>query len=140
MTKYQPSPEVLQAMFNKSLVKIASARIDLKEGLFDDAASRAYYAAFHAISAVLAQRGRTFSSHGQLLGAFNREFVKTNEFPPDTYRRLQRLFEDRQTGDYDWAAQIDEETAKQDLEDAEQIIELCRKYLEKATGQSFSQK
>ena len=140
MTKYQPTPEVLQAMFKKALEKFASAQMDMKDGLFDDAVSRAYYAVFHAVSAVLAQRGLTFSSHAQLMGAFNREFVKTREFPADTYRKLQQLFEDRQTGDYDWHSQIDEETAKQDLENAAHVIELCREYLEKATGKSFSVK
>ena len=137
MTKYQPTPEVLQAMFEKALEKMTTARKDLANGFLSDAVSRAYYAAFHATAAVLAQRGLIFSSHAQLLGAFNREFVKTKMFPSDAFRKLQRLFDDRQTADYDWSIRIDTETAKQDLKDAEQIIDLCKKYLEKATGVSF---
>ena len=41
------------------------------------AVSRAYYAAFHAVSAALLSRGETYSRHGQVLGAFNRAFVHT---------------------------------------------------------------
>jgi hypothetical protein len=38
--------------------------------------SRAYYVAFHAVSAVLLSGGETYSRHGQVLGAFNRAFAK----------------------------------------------------------------
>lgn len=110
--------------------KLISARRDLEDKFCGDAASRAYYAAFHAITAVLAARGLTFSSHAQALGAFNREFVRTGIFPPDTTRRLQQLFEDRQVGDYDWSRTLEEATAVQDLESAEQVVAACRAHLQ----------
>lgn len=50
-------------------------------GFYEDAVSRAYYAAFHAVSAALASKHLSFSSHGQTLGAFNREFVATGMVP-----------------------------------------------------------
>jgi len=103
-------------------------------------ASRAYYAVFHAISAVLAEQGLSFSSHAQTLGAFNREFVKTGIFPPHSYRILQRLFEDRQLGDYDWSRDLDKETAENDVRDAESLISICIKHLEEKTGFIFQPK
>ena len=100
-------------------------------GYYGDAASRAYYAVFHAISAVLAKKGLTFSSHAQTIGTFNREFVKSGIFPSDTYRKVQRLFEDRQTADYDWNLNLDKNTAKKDIRDAEWLVGICREYVEK---------
>jgi len=102
---------------------------------FGEACSRAYYAAFHAISAVLAHHGLSFSSHAQTLAAFNREFVKTAVFPADTFRKLQRLFEDRQLADYDWTREVDKQTAQKDLDDAQWLVDACAKYLEKTLGQ-----
>jgi uncharacterized protein (UPF0332 family) len=70
------------------------------------------------------------------LAAFNREFVKTGVFPSDTFRKLQRLFEDRQVADYDWTREIDKQTAQKNLDDAQWLVDACAKYLEKALGQS----
>jgi uncharacterized protein (UPF0332 family) len=42
-----------------------------------------------------------YSSHAQLIGRFNRDFVTTGSFPQDFTRIPARLFEVRQTGDHD---------------------------------------
>jgi len=137
MNEYKPTPDVLRAMLRKAVEKLASARKNLDSGFYGDVASRAYYAAFHAISAVLADRGLTFSSHAQTLGAFNRELVKTEIFTADTFRKLQRLFEDRQVADYDWNISVDKETAEKDLADAEWLVDACCEYLGKRVGTLF---
>ena len=129
-------PEALQAMLRKAEEKLAVSQRDLEMNFFDDAASRAYYAVYHAVSAVLAERGLSFSTHGQTLGAFNREFVKTNIFPADTFRKIQRLYGDREVGDYDWKQSVDQESAERDLEDAKNIVKACRNYLEKLAERS----
>lgn len=131
MSGYKATPDVLEAMLRKADEKLAVARKDLESGFCGDAASRAYYAAFHAVSAVLAEHGLTFSSHGQILGAFNRELVKTGIFPPDTFRKLERLYEDRQVADYDWNLVVDRESAEQNLIDAEWLVKACREYIKR---------
>jgi uncharacterized protein (UPF0332 family) len=64
-----------------------------------------------------------------VIGAFNKEFVKTAVFSADTTRKLQRLFEDRQISDYDCTGKIDKETARIDLADAQALVDICRNYL-----------
>ncbi|MBW8003713.1 MAG: HEPN domain-containing protein, partial [Planctomycetes bacterium] len=118
--EFEATPDVLYAML---------ARRDLKARSFGDAASRSYYAVFHALSAMIATRGLTYSSHSQTIGAFNREFVKTGVFVPETSRKQQRLFEDRQIADYDWKRHVDEETACEDVTDAACTIDKCRRYV-----------
>ena len=129
MTGFHSSPDILKAMLAKADEKLAAARRDFNDGFFGEVSSRAYYAVFHAISAVLASGGLTFSSHAQVIGAFNKEFVKTAVFSADTTRKLQRLFEDRQISDYDCIGKIDEETARADLDDAQTLVDICRNYL-----------
>lgn len=66
---------VIKAMFSKSREKLETAQIDFDNGRHNDSVSRSYYAVFHAISAVLLSKGLHFSSHGQTIGAFNKEFI-----------------------------------------------------------------
>jgi hypothetical protein len=119
--------DVISKMFAKSKDKLKTANIDFEHGQYDDAVSRAYYAVFHAISAALLSRKLHFSSHSQTIGAFNREFVKPGLVPADFSRIIQRLFNDRQTGDYDMQTGIDAESARENLLDAEKIILTCEK-------------
>ena len=140
MSQGKASSENLQAMLKKAERKLVVAKKDLESGFFDDASSRSYYAAYHAAVAVLAERGLSFSSHGQTLGAFNREFVKTGLFPPDTSQILQRLFQNRQVGDYEWGIEVDQATAEKDLAVAESFVRACREHLKKILGTSWNDK
>jgi uncharacterized protein (UPF0332 family) len=124
------SPELLRAFLDKANEKLTAARTMLEAGLFDDASSRAYYAAFHAVTAVLGTRGLSFSSHGQTIGAFNKEFVLNGRFDPSCFRMIQRLFKNRQVGDYDVIKHLDRSTAENDVKDAESIVNVCREYLD----------
>ena len=126
MSAFEPTGQVLDAMLAKADERLSTARRDFAAAAFGDAASRAYYAVFHAISALLVTRGLTFSSHSQTIGGFNREFVKTGVFPPDTSRKLQRLFQDRPTADYDWYHHIEEADAGVAVSDAASIVSHCK--------------
>lgn len=116
-------------MLARAADKLAVAQLLLDNSAWEDAASRAYYAAFHAISALLFSRGKSYSSHAQLIGAFNRDFVKTQVFNRDFTAILTRLFEDRQSGDYDVFAAITEQEARRDVDDARRIVESIQQYL-----------
>ena len=129
MKQGKPDPEIIGAMLEKAREKLASARVCLDAGYFDDAASRAYYAAFHAVSAALGAKGLAYSSHGQTLGAFNREFVQTGLLDPVAFRRLQTLFTSRQTGDYDASSSISRSQAEQSVSDAQWLIAECQRLI-----------
>jgi uncharacterized protein (UPF0332 family) len=109
--------------------KLDAARVLLAAQAFGDAASRAYYGAFHAVSAALLARGHTYSSHAQVLGAFNCIFVHTGEFPREFTTILARLFEDRQTGDYDPTASLEAAEATRDVAEAQRIVDAVAQHL-----------
>lgn len=123
--------DVIKQMLGKALEKLKTAKTNLKSDHYDDTVSRAYYAVFHAISAVLLSKGLHYSSHGQTIGAFNREFIKTKKLSASFSKTLKKLFKERQIGDYDFQTYIDEDTAKEDLKEAEKIVAACEKYLAK---------
>lgn len=97
----------IQSMLRKEDRKLAAAERLLETGDWEDASSRAYYAAFHAISAVLWKDGKSFTSHAQTLGAFNRDYVRAGAFPETVTRILNHRFKDRQKGDYDFLFPIE---------------------------------
>jgi uncharacterized protein (UPF0332 family) len=116
-------------MFAKAARKLTSARMSLSVGDWEQTASCAYYAAFHAVSALLESRGQTYSSHHQTIGAFNKTFVATGLLPRETGRKLADLFDDRQDSDYNIEVIISEEMAINDLAFATELIRLCRAHL-----------
>jgi uncharacterized protein (UPF0332 family) len=119
----------LTAMLALADEKLRAARLLLDGRAWGDASSRAYYAAFHAVSAALLSRSETYSSHAQVLGAFNRGFVHPGLFPRDFTTLLTRLFENRQSGDYDVMPGVTEAEARQDVADAQRIVEAIRRFL-----------
>lgn len=124
------SPELRQ-MIDKAESKLKTTRVDFEHGQFDDSISRSYYAVFHAISAALLHKGQRYSSHSQVIGAFNREFVKQELFPKEFTVIIQGLFADRQTGDYDFGDIIDAATAEQGIKNAEKVLYAIYRYIEK---------
>ena len=125
-----PVPDNIRSTLNAAKEKLSAAKLLFNAGHYADAASRAYYCAFHSINAVLLLKELTFSSHGQAIGAFNREFVKTEILPKHFGRWLIKMQNDREAGDYRTYSSIGEQIACDDIKMAEEILRLCSHYLE----------
>ena len=63
----------------ESDLRVAKSLIQSKE--YRAANNRAYYAIFHAISAVHALDGKAYKKHKDAIANFNRDYVKTEIFP-----------------------------------------------------------
>ena len=111
--------------------KLDAAKNLRDNGYFNDAVSRAYYAAFHAVSLLLFLSDQAYSRHGQLIGAFNRDFVASGKLPKDLGKALGRLFDRRQTADYDIFDRASREEADQAIADASALISAIDSYIEK---------
>lgn len=94
----------------------------------DASASRSYYAAFYAVSALFADRGRVFSKHSAVESAVHRDLVKTGEWVTDLGAAYSSLVSLRSTGDYGGGLHVDIAAAKTALKNARSIIEAARKY------------
>ncbi len=73
--------EQLQVMMQKVTRSVSPARRLVKEGDYDFGSSRAYYAAFYAMEAILLTKNLSFSKHSAVIGSFNQPFFKTSNFP-----------------------------------------------------------
>lgn len=108
---------------NKALVS-AKALIQVSP---DDAASRAYYAVFHAVSAAFALQNKTFVKHSALRAAVHRELLKTGLWSDDLGVAFDMIWKLRDTGDYGGMTHVTEEEAGQAVEKAVQILNTIEK-------------
>ncbi len=89
----------------------------------DNSASRSYYAAFHAVSALFLLEGRSFTSHKELWIAFHREMIRSGRWPQEFSDYLRELRADRETGDYGGAAHVSPQGAGEAYQAAMAILE-----------------
>lgn len=93
--------ELLQGYLAKARDKLMVARELLSKAHWDDAVSRAYYAAFHAAQAALLTEGQRGESHRGVVTLFGLLLVKPGKFEKKWGKFLANLKDDRETGDYD---------------------------------------
>lgn len=119
----------------KLLVK-ASDAIEVAEGILDMgkpemAAGRAYYAMFYIAEALLHEKGLEFNTHGQVIGAYGKEFAKTKELDPKFHKILRAGFDLRITGDYEVDTNITNPLVLNMINQAREFLESARAWLEK---------
>ncbi len=87
----------------------------------DGAASRAYYAAFNAVSALMVEEGQSFTKHSAVEAAVHRELVRTGRFSTEDGRAYSRLVAWRQIGDYGGGRHVQPEQADEAIAAARHI-------------------
>ena len=70
-----------KALIEKAQASLNAARLLFDEHYFGFAASRAYYAMFYVVEALLLEEGSAFSKHSAVIAAFGQLFVKTGRVP-----------------------------------------------------------
>ncbi|MFH0925814.1 MAG: HEPN domain-containing protein [bacterium] len=131
--------EQLEAMLKKAHRSLAAAQREIEEGDYNFASSRAYYAVFYAMEAVLLTKSVVFSKHSGVISAFSRYFIKTAIFPKEFSKLIAHLFRERQTGDYGFdlttigrdLTTIGREEANEDIKIAINIVNVIIVYLNK---------
>ena len=71
--------EEIVANIERAGQSIGAAKALASEGYHDFAASRAYYAAFYAATAVLLSEGLELSKHSGVIASIHQRFIKTGK-------------------------------------------------------------
>jgi uncharacterized protein (UPF0332 family) len=121
--------ELIRGYLAKAKDKGRVARDLLAKGDWDDAVSRAYYAAFHAAQAALLTEGQRGETHKGLVTLFGLLLVKTGKFDKKWGKFLANLKDDRESSDYDALSWIDEETARRAVHEADEFVASVERYL-----------
>jgi uncharacterized protein (UPF0332 family) len=120
-----------KALIKKAQRYLKSAEILLQDKDFESSVSRTYYAMFYCAEAVLLTKNLSFSSHKGVISAFGEHFIKTGIFPKELGRELNRAFEKRQIGDYEYTSLISNEEAAEILDSGRQFINTLENWLNK---------
>ncbi len=119
----------IEALIKRAMRYLKSAEILLKDKDCESAVSRAYYAMFYAVQAVLLTKKLFFSSHKGVISAFGEHFVKTGIFPKEMGRELNRAFEKRQLGDYEYTFVVSHDEAQEILRNGKDFVNTIAKWL-----------
>ena len=77
-----------------------AAKYCFEKKLYRDSLNRSYYAAFYAVKAILALEGVDYKRHKDVVAYFNQHYVKAGPLSREIGRKLGRLKQYREEGDY----------------------------------------
>lgn len=112
----------VSANLDRADTNLQVARELLDRGYYDVSASRAYYAAFYAASALLLNEGIDTSKHSGVIALIHQHFVKSGKLSKEQGRNLNWLFELRSVGDYGVAVHVGQDDSRRALTFTEDFI------------------
>ena len=123
--------EYTRKLLDKAIDTVEGAQLLLDHGKTDLAAGRAYYALFYIAEALLNERGLQFSTHGDVIGAYGKEFSKTKLLDQKFHRWLRTGFDIRLISDYHVDTKIEAAIVSDMINQAHEFLEAAQEYLKK---------
>jgi len=114
--------EEIAASLERAEKSIQAAKELVAGGYYDFAASRAYYAAFYAATAILLREGLEFGKHSGVIASIHQRFVKTGKLDKQHGKDLNWLFELRSIGDYGATVHVSKQDAEKAIGAAEGFL------------------
>ena len=105
---------------------IEAAELLSEHKKYRSAVSRAYYAMFYAVLALLATKSYTTSKHSGVISAFDRDFVKTGCFDKSLSKWLHDAFDLRQRADYREMFDVDASKTLEVIAHAREFVAVIR--------------
>lgn len=93
--------DIVVYRLNKAHQLLHDIDILIENELWNSTINRMYYACFHAVSALLIKNGIEVKSHMGVRQAFGLHFVKAGKISPEYGRIFSRIYDKRQSSDYD---------------------------------------
>ena len=121
----------IDANLARARQSLAAAQALTSNAYYDFVASRAYYAAFYAATALLLSQELTFSKHSGVIASIHHKFVKTGRLDAQHGKNLNWLFELRGIGDYGGTVHVAKADAEQAIRAASEFLEAIKVLLGK---------
>ena len=116
----------IAAELDRSRESLQAARVLIDSGLFRDAESRVYYAALHAVKALLLTEGLDPRSHAAVAQRLGLHFIKTGRLEPGDGRLFARLQKYRLEADYSVEFVLTREALEEDFAGCGAFVERAR--------------
>lgn len=101
--------ELIKYRKERAFTTFAEAKTALENGHLFNAENRIYYSGFYIVTALALIDDFSTSKHKQLLGWFNKNYIKTGEIPIKYGKIYHNAFAQRQESDYDDFVELDKE-------------------------------
>ena len=116
-----------KAIVNYRLAKAKDSLLDvhfsIKNSRWNNAANRLYYACFYAAMALLFNDGHEARTHNGIKTLLGQHYVKNGIMNEDLFQAYRKMFNLRQTGDYDDLIITTEEDITPLIEPAQNFIQ-----------------
>jgi uncharacterized protein (UPF0332 family) len=127
--------EKIRVLSNYRLEKarqdLETARINFEHGMLTQSINRSYYAAFHALRALLAYDSYDSKRHSSILGYFNKNYIANDKIEQEYYKIIASAFDIRVRCDYQDFYIISKDETKKQLKEAEKFIDMIERYIDR---------
>lgn len=130
----ESSRNFVEASLERAEKALKSAKLLEENGQLEDAASRAYYAMFHAARALLFSKGVTARTHRGTISLFGEKIVKQGILHVEFADMLRKAFDLRQKSDYELYTELNAELVKEVIRNAGKLIEKVKELIETSTA------
>jgi len=121
---------VAKAHLEKAVDRLRVAEKLFRDGDYEDAVSRAYYAMYHAARAALSTLNVFPKTHEGVVTEFGRRLVLADIFPKELGRNLADAKAARETYEYSVTAIVGKSEAGAILSNAQLFVDAIKKHLE----------
>jgi hypothetical protein len=129
----ESSRNFVEASLQRAEKALKSAKLLEENGQLEDAASRAYYAMFHAARALLFSKGVTARTHRGTISLFGEKIVKQGILHAEFADMLRKAFDLRQKSDYELYTELNAELVKETIRNAGKLTEKVKELIETST-------
>jgi uncharacterized protein (UPF0332 family) len=127
--------EKIRVLSNYRLEKarqdLETARINFEHGMLTQSINRSYYAAFHALRALLAYDSYDSKRHSSILGYFNKNYIANDKIEQEYYKIIASAFDIRVRCDYQDFYIISKDVTKKQLKEAEKFVDMIERYIDR---------
>jgi uncharacterized protein (UPF0332 family) len=113
----------------KSRTTIKKVEFLVENSEYQLAVNRIYYGIYYSLSALAIKHQYSTSKHAQLIGWFNRTFVKVGAIEKEFSKMIRKAFENRMEGDYNVFADFSKEEVEQSLKEMKIVIQALDKLI-----------
>ena len=121
--------KLAEAELQLAAENLAAAALVAGNQLYRNAVTDLYYAAYHAVVALLAAHGIETASHDGVQAQFGLHFVKTGALDKNAGKFLGNLYHARLTADYKGYVEVDREDYEEAAKQAKVVVEAVAGYL-----------
>jgi len=124
MNESEAQKTMIGLWLKKADEALASAELELNAGHTNFAVNRVYYTCFYAVTALLLRDGKQFARHSAVKSEFVRRYIKPGLVDARWNKFYQKLFDDRQEGDYVPTVSFEKADVLARLQQAREFVDL----------------